>query len=89
MISRHSKRLSKTANIVKLDWLAKSAKAGKVLPTDKFRLLDDKAAEKQYLMMTSLKTALAIVLHNLPEGVATFIAALYDPKVGAVRKLSC
>jgi ZIP family zinc transporter len=32
----------------------------------------------------SLNTALAIGIHNFPEGLATFVAALGDPKVGAV-----
>ncbi|KAL7572406.1 hypothetical protein ACA910_006586 [Epithemia clementina (nom. ined.)] len=36
------------------------------------------------LMAMSLNTALAIGLHNFPEGLATFVAALNDPKVGAV-----
>ena len=41
-------------------------------------------SEKEFLVHTSLKTAVAIALHNFPEGVATFVAALQDPKVGAV-----
>ena len=36
------------------------------------------------LMRMSLNTALAIGLHNFPEGLATFVAALSDPSVGAV-----
>lgn len=31
-----------------------------------------------------LSTAVAIALHNFPEGLATFVAALDDPNVGAV-----
>ena len=34
------------------------------------------------LMKMGLKTALAIGLHNFPEGLATFIATLDDPSVG-------
>lgn len=34
------------------------------------------------LMRMGLFSALAIALHNLPEGVATFMAALDDPKLG-------
>jgi zinc transporter, ZIP family len=43
---------------------------------------DDQATNNLRLM--GLKTALAIGLHNFPEGLATFVAALSDPKVGAV-----
>lgn len=34
------------------------------------------------LMRTGLFTALAIGIHNFPEGLATFAAALHDPKLG-------
>ncbi|MFH1652812.1 MAG: zinc transporter ZupT [Pseudomonadota bacterium] len=34
------------------------------------------------LMRTGLFVALAIAIHNFPEGLATFIAALRDPKLG-------
>lgn len=40
--------------------------------------------EHKKLMRMSLNTALAIGLHNFPEGLATFVAALADPSVGAV-----
>lgn len=33
-------------------------------------------------------TALAIAIHNFPEGLATFVAALEDPKVGAVLAIA-
>lgn len=36
------------------------------------------------LMRMSINTALAIGLHNFPEGLATFVAALADPSVGVV-----
>jgi len=35
------------------------------------------------LMRMGLFTALAIAIHNLPEGLATFMAALQDPALGA------
>jgi ZIP family zinc transporter len=35
------------------------------------------------LMRTGLFTALAIAIHNFPEGLATFLAALQDPALGA------
>jgi zinc transporter ZupT len=34
------------------------------------------------------KTAVAIALHNFPEGLATFVAALDDPRIGAVLALA-
>jgi ZIP family zinc transporter len=34
------------------------------------------------LMRTGLFTALAIGIHNFPEGLATFLAALHDPSLG-------
>lgn len=36
------------------------------------------------LMRMSINTAAAIALHNFPEGLATFVSTLADPKVGAV-----
>jgi len=45
--------------------------------------LDD-PEEKKRLVQMGLSTALAIALHNFPEGLATFVAALDDPNVGAV-----
>jgi ZIP family zinc transporter len=38
--------------------------------------------EKRLLRM-GLFTALAIAIHNFPEGLATFLAALHDPNLGA------
>lgn len=40
--------------------------------------------EKKKLVKMGMNTALAIALHNFPEGLATFVAALQDPKVGAI-----
>jgi zinc transporter ZupT len=40
--------------------------------------------EKRRLVKMGLNTALAIGLHNFPEGLATFVAALNDPTVGGV-----
>jgi ZIP family zinc transporter len=44
--------------------------------------------ENQKLMRMSINTAVAIGLHNFPEGLATFVAALNDPKVGAVLAIA-
>lgn len=37
---------------------------------------------QQKLLRMGLFTALAIAIHNFPEGLATFLAALHDPSVG-------
>ena len=43
---------------------------------------DEEAADRTRLLRMGLFTALAIAIHNFPEGLATFLAALQDPKVG-------
>lgn len=40
--------------------------------------------ENRRLVAMGMNTAFAIGLHNFPEGLATFVAALGDPRVGAV-----
>ncbi len=42
----------------------------------------DHGAHHHKLMRMGLFTALAIGIHNFPEGLATFLAALHDPQVG-------
>ncbi|MCU0608151.1 MAG: zinc transporter ZupT [Chitinispirillaceae bacterium] len=42
----------------------------------------DHVRHRRKLMRMGLFTALAIGIHNFPEGVATFLAALQDPKLG-------
>ena len=37
--------------------------------------------EKEQLMRTGIFTALAIAIHNFPEGMATFVSAFQDPSV--------
>lgn len=44
--------------------------------------------EKKRLSMMSLKTAVAIALHNFPEGLATFVATMQDPAVGIVLAIA-
>jgi len=44
--------------------------------------------KNNYLMRTGLLTALAIGIHNFPEGLATFGTALSDVKLGAVIALA-
>ena len=58
--------LCKTTNIVNLEWLVKSAKSRKVLPTNNFRLLSDKEAEKQYqFSMRELHHVFYLFCHSL------------------------
>lgn len=42
------------------------------------------AAKKHSLMRMGILTALAITIHNFPEGLVTFIATLKDPGLGVV-----
>ena len=44
--------------------------------------MDD--AERKKLVKMGMNTALAIGLHNFPEGLATFVAAVNDPAIGLV-----
>jgi len=44
--------------------------------------VDREKAENKQLIKTSLITALAIGLHNFPEGLATFVGTLADPELG-------
>ena len=41
-------------------------------------------AEKDKLIRMGASTALAIAIHNFPDGLVTFVSALNDPHVGAV-----
>jgi len=38
--------------------------------------------EKRELKRTGISSTIAVAIHNLPEGLITFIAALYDPAMG-------
>jgi ZIP family zinc transporter len=44
--------------------------------------IDDHGASRRKLLRMGLFTALAIGIHNFPEGLATFLAALEDPGLG-------
>ncbi|KAL9190930.1 hypothetical protein ACHAXT_000636 [Thalassiosira profunda] len=44
--------------------------------------------EQKKLAKMGFSTALAIAVHNFPEGLATFVAALEDPAVGAVLAIA-
>lgn len=45
-------------------------------------MYDEKAMKEKKLMRMGLFTALAIAIHNFPEGLATFTAAITDPSLG-------
>jgi zinc transporter ZupT len=49
---------------------------------------DPTQEENDKLMRMSINTAVAIGLHNFPEGLATFVAALNDPRVGGVLAIA-
>ena len=40
-------------------------------------------AETHMLIKTSIMTALAVTVHNFPEGLATFVSSVNEPKLGA------
>ena len=44
--------------------------------------LHDHSRDQKKLLRMGLFTALAIAIHNFPEGLATFLAALQDPSLG-------
>lgn len=48
-----------------------------VIPTKK----REEAQKNNKLMRLGLFTALAIAIHNFPEGLATFIVAIHDPQI--------
>lgn len=60
----------------------------KLIPSDKnphdYKLIEnmDEPKKKNKLMRMGLFTALAITIHNFPEGLATFASAIKDPALG-------
>jgi len=48
----------------------------------------DEEIEDKKLIKMGMQTAVAIALHNFPEGLATYVAVLDDPKVGAVLAIA-
>lgn len=43
--------------------------------------MQDTGIHKKKLMRTGVLTAVAIAIHNFPEGMATFVAAMQNPKI--------
>lgn len=44
--------------------------------------MNSEEKNKSSLMKMGVLTAIAITIHNFPEGIATFISALEDPQIG-------
>ena len=55
---------------------------------DLSKVTDAEEEERKNLKRMGINTALAIAIHNFPEGLATFVAALDDPSVGAVLAIA-
>jgi len=53
------------------------ARSVEAIPTDA-----DERVQREKLMRMGVFTALAIAIHNFPEGLATFTAAMTEPKLG-------
>jgi zinc transporter, ZIP family len=51
-------------------------------PKERELSVHDHAHHHHKLMRMGLFTALAITIHNFPEGLATFLAAIHDPSLG-------
>ncbi|WJH33461.1 zinc transporter ZupT [Paenibacillus sp. CC-CFT747] len=51
-------------------------------PHAEARLESDKVSDERALKKMGTFTALAIAIHNFPEGIATFTSALQDPSLG-------
>ena len=62
--------------------LPSSAAASIAAATGPGQATDASAIQQGKLMRMGLFTALAIAIHNFPEGLATFLAALEDPALG-------
>jgi zinc transporter ZupT len=88
--------LSTTTNIVgsakiaaadgdELDGM-KQAKEETFQPPAVFRL--SSIEEQKKLVKTGMTTAIAVAIHNFPEGLATFVAALHDPAAGVVLAIA-
>jgi zinc transporter ZupT len=48
---------------------------------------EEKRRKNDKMMRMSYKTAFVVALHNFPEGLATFVAALGNPKMGLVLSI--
>jgi len=51
-------------------------------------VMNGDADEKKRLEKMGLQTAIAIALHNFPEGLATFVAVLDEPQIGIILAIA-
>jgi len=70
------------ALIALIDWLIPSAENPHEIKNISRGEVHKTKNEQGKLMRMGMFSALAIAIHNFPEGLATFIAALADPKLG-------
>mmetsp|Transcript_12791 Transcript_12791/g.35046 ORF Transcript_12791/g.35046 Transcript_12791/m.35046 type:complete len:361 (-) Transcript_12791:134-1216(-) len=68
-----------------LDEAARAAEVAAVMERRAARQEEDEAAQLQRM---GLNTAIAIAIHNFPEGLATFVATLVNPSVGATLAIA-
>jgi len=54
----------------------------RLIPNPHNELTSDSKADKKHLTRVGMLAAIAITVHNFPEGMATFFATLEDPVVG-------
>lgn len=78
-----AKQETKTVEAVaQIDNASQSVESQPQIESEDEEMKEEEEAQRLHKM--GLNTAIAIGLHNFPEGLATFVAALDDPKVGAV-----
>lgn len=65
-----------------------TGEAGEVVDSSPSVQVEIDKEENRKLVRMGISTALAIGIHNFPEGLATFVAALDDPSVGAVLAIA-
>jgi len=70
------------AVIALIDWLIPSAENPHEIKNINLDEAAQKEIEEAKLMRMGLFSALALAIHNFPEGLATFIGALADPALG-------
>lgn len=63
-------------------FIPKQGNPHEVKRVEDMTLDEQKIAKDQQLMKMGSFTALAIAIHNFPEGIATFMATLHDPNLG-------
>lgn len=54
----------------------------RAIPLDKTLMKSDEGSNEKKLMRMGIITALAMAIHNFPEGLVTFTSALKDPTLG-------